>query len=201
MRPLSEKPVGPSRKTPSAVRSESDRRQPERGGKGCWDAEQPDRDWPGGGPASIASQSLVPAETIARTLGARQDRVGNGGRSGGGRRQAHLNALVAHELHAGTPMDSAAPIAPEERGSAHLERVQQHADLARLGSGTAIPLTLLTQLTGTAAADAGSIDHTQTPVGFSALLMGEQGLGSRAAQRAIGLESKGLTREATRFPG
>ena len=80
---------------------------------------------------------------------------------------------MAHELHAGTPMVSPAPIAPEERGSTHRERMQQDADLARLGGGMAIPLTLLTQPAGTAATDAGSIDHTQTPVGFSALLMGE----------------------------
>src|SRR5215467_9943182 len=39
------------------------------------------------------------------------------------------------------------------------------------------------------------------PSARSSVLMGEQGLGSRAAQRPIGLESKGLTGEATRFPG
>ena len=143
MRLPSEKTACPSRRTPSAVRTKSGRRQTQRGGKGCWDAEHPDRDWPSGGNASIASQPLLPAETRPRALCARQDHVCDGWRSGGRWRQAHLQALVAHELHAGTPICSPAPIAPEERGSAHLERMQQDADLARLCGGMAIPLTLV----------------------------------------------------------
>src|SRR5262249_51518008 len=135
MRLLSEQPTGPSRKTPSAVRTESDRRQPEQGGKGGWDTEHPDRDRPSGRKASIASQPLVPQETIRRALWARQDHVGDGRRSGGRWRQVYLQALVAHELQTGTPMDSAAPIEPEQRGRANLERVQEHAHLARLGRG------------------------------------------------------------------
>ncbi len=43
MRSPSEQPTGPSRKTSSAVRTESGRGQPERGGKGGWDAEHADR--------------------------------------------------------------------------------------------------------------------------------------------------------------
>jgi hypothetical protein len=78
MRLPSEKPACPRRRPPSAVRTESGRRQPEQGGKGCWDAEHPDLDWPSGGTASIASQPLLKAETIARALGARQDHVRDG---------------------------------------------------------------------------------------------------------------------------
>ncbi len=197
----SEKTACASRRTPSAVRTKSGRRQTQRGGKGCWDAEHPDRDWPGCGIASIASQPLLPAETRPRALCARQDHVGDGWRSGGRWRQAHLQALVAHELQAGTPICSAAPIAPEERGRTHLERMQQHAHLARLRRRAAIPLTLLAQPTGTTTADAGAIHHAQAPVGFSARLLREQGLVSRTAQRPIRLESKVLTGEAARFPG
>jgi len=75
--------------------------------------------------------------------------------------------------------------------------MQQHADLARLCCGVAIPLALLAQRTGTTTANAGSIHHAQAPIGFSALFMRDQLLGSLATQRPIGLESKVLSREAT----
>ena len=201
MRLPSEKPACPSRRMPSAVRAESGRGQPERGGKGCWDAEYPDRDWPSGGPASIASQPLLPRETIARTLCARQDDIRDGWRSGGGWRQTHLQALVAHELHAGPPVCSAAPIAPEQRGSTHLKRMQQHAHLTRLGRRAAIPLTLLTQRTGPTTVNAGAIHHAQAAVGCSALLVRDQLLVSGTAQRPIRLEHKILACEAASFPG
>ena len=89
-------------------------------------------------------------------------------------------------------MDSPAPIAPEERGRPYLERMQQHAHLARLRRRAAIPLTLLAQRTGTATANAGAIHHAQATIGFSAVFMWEQLLLSRATQRPIGLESKVL---------
>lgn len=143
MRFPSDKLACPSRRTPSTARIESGCRQSERGGKGYWDAEHANRDWPGGGTASIASQSLLKAETIPRTLGAREDDGRCGWRSGGRWRQAHLQALVPHELQAGTPMDSAAPVMPEERGSTYWERMQEDAHLTGLRRSTAIPLTLL----------------------------------------------------------
>ncbi len=115
-----------------------------------------------------------------------------GWQSGGRRRQAHLYALVSHELLAGAPVDSAVPIAPEQRGRTHLQRMQQHADLTRLCCGRAIPLTLLAPRTGTATANAGGIHHTQAAIGFSALLMRDQRLVSRAAQCPIGLKDKVL---------
>src|SRR5437868_2137029 len=79
--------------------------------------------------------------------------------------------------------------------------MQQHTDLARLCRRTAIPLTLLAQRTGTTTVNAGNIHHAQAAIGFSALLMREQLLGSLATQRPIGLESKVLPREAASFPG
>ena len=165
MRLPSKQPAGPSRRTPSAVRTESDHRHTERGGKGCWDAEHPDRDGPSGGTASIASQPLLPRETIPGALWARQDHLRDGWRSGGWWRQAHLQALVAHELQAGTPMVSAAGVAPEERSSPNRERMQEHADLTWLRRRIAIPLTLLAQRTGAAVANAGPVHHTQTSIG------------------------------------
>src|SRR5436305_9671757 len=138
---------------------------------------------------------------MMRALCAGQDDFRFARQSGGRRRQAHLHALVSHELLTGAPVDSPAPIAPKQRGRTHLERMQQHADLARLCRRTAIPLTLLAQRTGTATANAGAIDHAQAAVGFSALLMREQLLGSGATQRPIGLESKVLPEQAVGFPG
>src|SRR5579883_733840 len=201
MRLPSEKPTCPSRRTPSAVRTASGRRQPERGGKGCWDAEQPDRDGPCGGTARIASQPLLPAETIPCALCARQDHVGTGWRSGGGRRQAHLQALVAHELQAGTPMGSAAPIALEQRGRPHLQRMQEHAHLPRLCGGGTIPLARLAQWTGTTTANARRIHDTQTPIGLSAALLNRKRLPCWTAERPVGLERKVGSAEAPRFPG
>src|SRR3989442_13662984 len=97
---------------------------------------------------------------------------------------------MAHELHPGAPVFSAAPILPQERGGTHLERMEQHADLAWLCGCAAIPLTLFAQKTGTATTDAGSIHHAQASIGFSAPFMREQGLASRTPARAIRLKRK-----------
>jgi hypothetical protein len=118
MRFPSEKPACPSRRTPSAVRTESGRRQAEQGGKGCWDAELPDHDWSSCGKASIASQSLVLAETIPHALCARQEHVGDEGEAAAGGEWLIGSALVAHELQRGPPMDSAAGVARSSSGAA-----------------------------------------------------------------------------------
>ena len=132
-------------------------------------------------------------------------------RTGQGRRQErwasraaglylHLQVLAA-ELHASSPMKSPTPVTPEERSRSHSERMEQQAYLTRLGSGAALPLTLVAQRAGAATADAGSIHDAQASIGFSALLMRDQRMSSLATQRPIGLESKVLSREATSFPG
>ena len=79
--------------------------------------------------------------------------------------------------------------------------MEQQADLAWLLSGAALPLTLLPQRAGAAAANAGCIHQAQAPIGFSALLVDTQGLPGRTPQRAIWLRGKVATREAARFPG
>ena len=186
---------------PTAVKTVLNRCQTERGGKDCWNAEQLDRDLTSRWSTRIASQSLCPREARVRSLRTGEDHFREAGRSCGRRWQAHLDALVSHELHAGASMRSPAPIVPEQGSRTHLERMQQHTDLTRLCRRTAIPLTLLAQGTGTTTAHAGAIHHAQAAIGFSALLMREQLLVSGATQRPIGLESKVLPREATSFPG
>jgi len=56
-------------------------------------------------------------------------------------------------------MPPAAPILPEDGLRPDDHWMQKDAHLAWLFGGTAIPLTLLTQSTGTATADAGGIHH------------------------------------------
>src|SRR5260370_35680105 len=102
-----------------------------------------------------------------------------------------------------TPVDGAddSSHAKPQRSRPNDEGMQQHAHLARLGGGWALPLTLLAQRTGSATAEAGRIDHTQAPIGFSAPLVDAQGLAGRTAERAIWLGNKVSPREAAMFPG
>ena len=89
------------------------------------------------------------------TLGAGEDHVRCAGRSCGGRRQAHLDALVSHELHTGTPVFSATPISPEQRRGTHPERMEQDTDATRLRGCLSMPLTLRTLWAAAAIADPG----------------------------------------------
>src|SRR5262249_43230225 len=99
----------------------------ERGGQVFGDIEQTDHHPASRWRSRIVSQPLLPAETIPHALCAVEDRVRDGWRSGGRWRQAHLQAKVSHELQAGTPMCSAARVAPEQRGNTNRERMQEHA--------------------------------------------------------------------------
>lgn len=169
--------------------------------KAARDPEQLDRHSASRWRSHIASQPLCPREPIMCPLG-----TGKGRRRGGWSGRApqlrlDRHALVARQLDTCPPMQPSIPVPPQERSSPHGERMQQHAHLARLGGGAAIPLTLLAKRTGTTTTDAGRIDHTQAPVGFSAPLMRNKRLASRTAQCAIRLEGKVLPREAALFPG
>ncbi len=108
-----------------------------------WYPKEFQTDLPVGKHRSIAPQPLGPREPKMRPLRPRQDRRSRAALAGWGLRLPHLNMLISHELYTGPPMFSAAPIAPEQRGRTHLERMQQHTDLARLCRHTAMPLTLL----------------------------------------------------------
>ena len=68
-----------------------------------------------------------------------------------------LHALVAKQVDAGTSMNPSTPVTPSERFSPDHEGMQQYTNLARLFGGTALPLTLFTQRTGTTTANAGPI--------------------------------------------
>lgn len=136
-----------------------------------------------------------------RSLRAGQDHVRCAWRNGGRRREAHLGALVSHELHTGAPMFSSAPIVPEERSRTNGKRMQQHADVARFLGRAAIPLALLTQRAGATAPDTRCIDHTQTAITFSAVFLGPKRLPGWTAQRPIRLEREIGSGEAASFPG
>jgi hypothetical protein len=91
--------------------------QAEEGGEGFWNPEQLDRDRASRWGTGIASQSLLPREARVRSLRAGKDHVRTAKRSCGWGRQAHLNALVPHELHTGTPVRSSAPISRSRNGA------------------------------------------------------------------------------------
>jgi hypothetical protein len=124
-----------------------------------------------------------------RALRTGEDHVRSGWRSGG-RRQAHFEALVLHELYTGSPVFSAAPISPERRCRTNAKRMQEHADLARLCRGVAFPLTLFAQRTRAATANTGRIHHAQTSFSFPTPLLDAKRLPCRTPERSIRLERK-----------
>ena len=140
-------------------------------------------------------------ETRVRALRTREDHVRGGWRSGGGRRQAHFKALVPHELDTGTPVDSAAPISPEQRCGADMKWMQQHTHLARLCGRAPIPLALLAQRARAAVANAGRIHQAQTAIPLATPLLEVKRLPCGTTQGPVGLQRKVLTSKAPGFPG
>jgi hypothetical protein len=177
------------------------RRQPERDGHSFWDAEQSDRHPSSSFGTSITSQPPFPRETRVRALRTGQAHVRCGRLRGGRWRQAHLDALVPHELQTGAPVRSAAGVAPEQRCGTHPQRMEQHTHLARLRGRAAIPLALLTQRTRAAVANAGRIHHAQTAIGLAPPLLGVKRLSCWTQERPIRLQRKVGSGEAPRFPG
>lgn len=90
-------------------------RPPEQAGSVCRDSEEFDCYLTSRWRARVAREPLRPREASVGTLRAGKDYLFWGGRSWGGRQEAHLDALVSPELHTGTPVLSAAPISPEQR--------------------------------------------------------------------------------------
>src|SRR6266567_8211961 len=134
------------------------------------------------------------------TLRAGQDHVRCAWRRCGGRRQAHLDTLVSHELHAGTPVFSATPIPPEQRRGTNPQRMEQDTDPTRLRGCFPMPLTLQTLWTAATIADPGAVEDAQTAIGFTALLGWAQRLASRTGQPPVRLEGEVLPREPPRDP-
>ena len=184
-----------------AAKAVLSRRQTERGGKDFWDAEQLDRDVVSRWSTRIASQPLCPREAIVRSLRAGKDHFRFAWRSCGGRRQAHLDALVSHELHTGAPVRSTAPIPPEQRRGTNPERMQQYTDPTRLRGCFPVPLTLQTLWAAATIEYPGAVEHAQTAIGFAALLGWAQRLAIWAVQHPVGLEGEVLPRETPRFEG
>ncbi len=184
-----------------AAKAVLSRRQTERGGKEFWDAEQLDRDLASCWSTRIASQPLCSREARVRSLRTGKDHFRAAKRSCGARWQAHLDALVSHELHAGAPVRSPAPIVPEQRRGTNPQRMQQDTDATRLRSCFPMPLTLLAQRAAATIAYSGAVEHAQTAIGFTALLGWAQRLASRTGQRPVALVGEILPRETPRFPG
>lgn len=175
--------------------------QAEEASKLIWHPEELDADLPVGWDRGIASQALDPREPKVCPLRPRKDRRSRAALAGWTLGLPDLNLLITNQLHTGSPMLPAAPVLPEERRSCDREGMQQDTDLPWLCSGSAIPLALLAQGTGTTTPNTGTIDHAQAAIGFSTVFMRGQLLLGRAMQRPIGLESKVLAGEAACFPG
>src|SRR6266516_4252679 len=79
--------------------------------------------------------------------------------------------------------------------------MQEHTHLARLFGGIALPLTLFAQGTEATTADAGRVDHAQTPISFPTPLVCHQRLACRTAKCPIRLDGKVLTGEAPLLEG
>ena len=143
MRCHSEKQACPRRTNPTAVETVLSRRQTQRGGKAFWDTEESDRHPARCWGSRVASEPLLKVETIMRALCTGQ---GRRRASGAGREtllHLHFHALLPKQTHAHASMKSPTPIPPEERSRPDDQWMQQHAHLARLRSGVALPLTLL----------------------------------------------------------
>ncbi len=125
----------------------------------------------------------------------------NDGEGRSGSPDLYFDTLLAQQLNTRPPVGPATPVTPLDGLRTDHEGMQEHAHLARLCGGAAIPLTLLAQGAGTTTTDARRIHHAQTSVDLFAPLVGHKRLTSRTAQRAIRLEGKVLSRKAASFPG
>ena len=135
------------------------------------------------------------------TLRAGKDHFGLAWRSCEGWRQAHLDALVSHELHTGAPMLSPAPILPEQRRGTNLERMEQDTDATRLRGCFPIPLTLRTLWAAAAIEDPGAVEDAQTAIGKALLLGWAQRLASRTDSTPSGWRAKSCPENRPAFQG
>lgn len=138
----------------------------------------------------VASQSLCPRKSNVRPLCSRKGARRGSTIDGGGRLHLDLNALMAHELDACPSVRPTTPVTPEKRFRPNHQWMQQDTHLARLFSGTPIPLALLTQRAGTTTADARCIHHAEVPIGLSTMLLGSERVPCWAPKRSVRLERK-----------
>ena len=124
--------------------------------------------------AKILGAPFVKREASMGPLGARKHaRRWVAGRCERGM-HLHIQALMAHQLDTGSTRAPATPISPQQWLGANHLGMQKQAHLARLRGGMSLPLTLLAQRAGTTAANAGSIDQAETPVGLRAPFLHHQ---------------------------
>ena len=167
----SEKHACPSGENLTAVAGMLSRRQTQRSRKAFWNTEEPDGHLARCGNSRVASEPLRPIETVMGALRPGQRRSRAIGTSRERRRHLHLQALISQEMHAGLTITPPAPVPPQERSRPDLEGMQEHTHLTRLRCHLAQPLALFAQRTRTATANAGSVHHTQAPIGFPTPLM------------------------------
>jgi len=105
------------------------------------------------------------------------------------------------QTQTGPPLVSPIPVSPQQRSRSHWQGMEQDTDLARFACFAPAPLALLPQRTRTAIANAGRIDHAQTAIAFSPLLMRDQDVACRTPKGPIRLEGKVGPGEAASFPG
>jgi hypothetical protein len=120
----------------------------------------------------------------------------------GGESWLHLDIqTLTMQVQTRLPLVSSGPVSPEHWSRSHCQRMEQHAYLARFGRCAPTPLTSFAQGAWTAVANASRIDHPQTPILFSTVLMRDQDFVCWTPQGSIRLEGKVSSREAASFPG
>ncbi len=112
----------------------------------------------------------------------------------------HLKVLSTCQLHTSASMLSPPPVLPEKGNRADMEGMKQYADLARLLGGTALPLALFAQGTGTTTPDTSRIHHAQAAISFSTLFLDTKFLVGWTPKRPIWLEGEIVAGEATSLP-
>jgi hypothetical protein len=118
--------------------------------------------------AGIASQPLLPGQAGVGTLRTGKDNRLFFGAKLRRRRGLYVHTLTAQQFSTGSPLLSARPVPPEQCLGASLAGMEQHAHLAGFARLVTVPLTLLTQGTGTTICDPGGVDDAQTASWFFA---------------------------------
>ena len=173
----------------------------EKSGKGCRNPKELDGDRARSWSEGIASQPFFPGEPGVSTPASRERGRVRCWLNLEGLFQMYINPLIAHKLHACPSMLPSTPVTPEERPIPDDEWMQENTHLARLRGFAAIPLTLLAQQAGAAAAETGCVHDAQAAIGFSTPFMGKKRLPCWTPERPIGLERKVGSGETTRFEG
>jgi len=196
-----EKQACPRRRNTVAAKAVLSRRQAERGGKDCWDAEQLDRDLASRWSTRVASQPLFPREARVRSLRGKGSRPLCVGKLGWGAAGSPRCVGVARAAcrRAGA-LSGSNPAKPQRRGT-NRERMQQPTPPTRLRGCFPVPLTLQALWAAATIEYSGAVEHAQTAIGKALLLGWTQRLASRAGQRPVALVGEVLPRETTRFPG